>query len=196
MNSNNSLWIAVVVVAIIAIGGVFFPRVTERVVERLGAVSTLDGVDNPHTSIGGVEINYASVAITATSSTICSIKVPENATSTLLVWKVNITDGILGENSMSLSTSTDTYATSSSFFILDRSVASNVGDSFSWQPFASTTNTRMVQSNQTNEAGASGESPFIIKPGEYLNLRLATTTGAGALADYYDGTCSAVFLKQ
>jgi hypothetical protein len=186
----NKYAIGLIVVAIIAIGGYFTP-VGKTVVNNLGAVSTLDGVDSPFTSIGGVEVNYVSVPITATSSTICSIPVPENATSTVLYWKVNIVDGILGANSMSLSTSTNGYATSAAFLILDRSVASDVGDSFSWQPFASTTSSRLVASNQST-----GESPYFLLPGERLNLRLATTTGAGALGDYYDGTCSAGFLKQ
>lgn len=194
--NNNKTFVALIVIAIFTIGAYFFPSgntVVERVTEKvLGAVSTLDGVDSPYTSIGGVEVNYVSVPITATSSTICSIPVPENATSTVLFFKANIQDGILGANSMSLSTSTNGYATSGAFFILDRSVASNVGDSFSWQPYASTTNSRLV----TALSQSTGESPFIVLPGERLNLRLATTTAAADLADYYDGTCSAGFLKQ
>lgn len=193
--NNKKAFVGLIVVAIIAIIGNFLPTgktVVERVTEQLGATPTLDGVDTPYTSIGGVEVNYANVNLVATSSTICSIPVPENATSTLLYWRVNITDGILGANSMSLSTSTNTYATSAAFFILDRSVASEVGGSFSWQPYASTTNSRLV----TATSQSTGESPFILLPGERLNLRLATTTAAGALADYYDGTCQAAFLKH
>ncbi len=192
---NKNIKITMVVILVIATLGLFFPKgktavqtITERVV---GAVSTLDGVDSPYTQIGGVEINYGQSPIIATSSTICSIPVPENATSTVLSWKVNILSGITGAVNMSLSTGTNAYATSSAFFILDRTVASGVGDSFSWQPFASTTGARMVVGNQ-----ATGESPYFMRPGEYLNLRLSTSTSAGALGAYYTGTCSAVFLKQ
>lgn len=193
---NKNITITLVVIMVIAIGAYFFPTsktVVERVSEKVvGAVSTLDGVDSSFTSIGGVEVNYVSVGITATSSTICSIPVPENATSTLLMWKVAITDGILGANNMSLSTGTNSYATSSNFLILDRAVGSNLGDHFSWLPNASTT----VATDRMVRPLVSGESPYFLRPGESLNLRLSTTTGAGALGDYYDGTCSAVFLKQ
>lgn len=191
---NNSYKIGLIVVAIIAIGSYFFPTgktVVERVTEKLGAVSTLDGVDSGETSIGGVEYNYVSVPLTATSSTICSIPVPENATSTLISWKATILTGITGASNMSLSTSTNGYATSSPFLILDRTVASGVGDQFSYTPAASSTNTRILPSSN-NTTGASN---VFLLPGERLNLRLATTTAAGALGAYYTGTCEAVFMK-
>lgn len=193
MTNSKNVGIALVAV-VIAIGAYFFPTsktVVERVTEKLGAVSTLDGVDSGETSIGGVELNYASVPIIATSSTICSIPVPENATSTLLAWKVNIVTGITGAANLSLSTSTNGYATSSSFLILDRTVASGVGDSFSYIPAASSTNTRILPSSNN----ATGATNLFLLPGERLNLRIATTTAAGALGAYYTGTCEAVFMK-
>lgn len=189
MNTKNvSVGVAVVVVLVL---GLVFPRSGGTVVERIvGAVPTLDGVDSGATQIGGVEVNYVRIPIQATSSTICSIPVPENATSTVLSWKANIVTGILGANKMSLSTSTNNYATSANFFIYDRNVATGVGDSFSWTSGATTT-----AANNLVKPLTTGESPYFLLPGERLNLRLATTTGAGALAAYYTGYCEATFLK-
>ena len=50
---NKNIWIAMVVVAIIALGSYQFPKVQTQVQNVLGAVPTLDGVDNPSVSIGG-----------------------------------------------------------------------------------------------------------------------------------------------
>src|SRR3990167_10834232 len=81
---NKNIWIAMVVVAIIALGSYQFPKVQTQVQNVLGAVPTLDGVDNPSVSIGGNKQYYFSQTLTATSSFICSLKNPYNATSSIM----------------------------------------------------------------------------------------------------------------
>lgn len=192
---NETKWkVAVIVVAIIALLGNFFPfgKVIEKVITEnpVGGVSTLDNVDNPYVNIAGVQSAYISQGLAATSSTICSIKNPYSGTSTVLALSLNITSGILGANSISVSTSTDGYATSTQFFVLDHSVASAATDSFGWRGSpGTTTNVRLIPTSAT------GETRALVGPNERVNYRLATTTGAGALAAYYQGQCSVVFEK-
>jgi hypothetical protein len=189
---TKNIKIILIVIAIIAIGGYLFPRgnsIVEQAVEKLGAVPTLDGVTSPFVAINGVKDSYVSQGLIATSSTICSIANPRGATTTVLSFSVKITTGILGANNVSLSTSTNSYATSAPVWIIDRAIGSNLGDSFMWLPnIATTTSGRILPA-----VLASGENAYFLRPGERLNLRIATTTGAGALAAYYQGTCSAVF---
>lgn len=187
MNTNKIL----VVLAIVVIGvlGVIFPKGNSVVKQVFGGVPTLDGVDNPSTSIGGVRTFYVRQSLTATSSTICSIRNPYG-TSTLNSFTVAINSGILGANNYSISTSSNTYATSSTVFVLDNTVATGAQDYLAWYPNGTTTSTRTwgAISPATN-----GELNYFIAPGEYVNVRLATTTGAGALTAYYQGSCSAEF---
>ena len=188
MNTQKIL-IGLAVVVVLALG-VTFPRgktVVERVVQQLGAVPTLDGVDSPFTSIGGTRTAYITQNLLATSSTICSVRNPF-ATSSLNVISVRITSGILGTNNYSVSTSTNTYATSTSVLVYDNVVTENLGDTMVWYPNASTTHPRVLPSFAFN-----GESTSVVRPGEYVNVRLSTTTGATDLAAYYKGTCSVEF---
>src|SRR3990167_2000995 len=82
MQNKKNVWIALVVVAIIAIGSYQFPKVQQTVNQVLGAVSTLDGVDNPYVTVNGHKEWRGRVAMAATSSVICNFPNPFNATST------------------------------------------------------------------------------------------------------------------
>lgn len=188
MNTQKILGVVVLVVVLVL--GVTFPRGKngETVVQQvLGAVASLDNVDNPYTSIGGVRSWNGAVGLTATSSAICAIKNPYSATSTVVRAGLRTTNGISGANNVSLSTSTNNYATSSQFLVLDATLTASVPTSVYWNfGVATTANSRLLIN-----ADGDGQSNVILKAGEYLVWRLATTTGAGALEAYYQGTCSA-----
>ena len=192
MTNSKNLGVAMVAL-IIAIGAYFFPTgntVVERVAEKLGAVSTLDGVDSPYVTIAGVSEAYVSRGINATSSILCSIPNPYQSTSTISRISVSILDGILGANAYSVSTSTTQYGSSTPAIVLNHNVPSNSIDGMAWYPTGSTTVGALVPISS-----ATGETNYILKPTEYLNVRLATTTDAGPLTDYYDGQCSVEFDK-
>lgn len=192
---TKNIKITLIVIAIIAIIGNFLPTgksVVERVTEKLGAVPTLDGIDHKYVKINGVETAYVSQPINATSTMLCNIPNPYTSTTTVLSFSMRITDGILGANNLSVSTSSTYYGSSTPVFVLDHSVPSESTDSFAWQPGASTTNVRILAANGSPD----GRDYHFLRSGEFLVVRLATTTGAGALGDYYDGVCSGVFQRQ
>lgn len=153
----------------------------------LGAVPTLDGVDSPYMTIGGVRGGWFSSPIIATSSTICSIKNPFTSTTTVTRAGLNITQGILGSNNVSLSTSTNSYATSTQGLVIDAAIQSLSPASVFWTYGVGTTTSSRLLAN----ASATGQSQVLLGPGEYLNWRIATSTGAGALPAYYVGNCTA-----
>lgn len=169
------------------------PAVQEDKTQSLGAVGTLDNVDNPFVSISGVQTYSARVPMTATSSEICAAKNPFGATSTLAYFSEQITSGIVGSNTFSLSTTSNStgYGSSTGYFILDHSVASNALDSAYWLPSsATTTSTRILPGITTT-----GEGNLFLAPGDWVTWKLGTTTSAGALAAYYQGSCKFVFRK-
>lgn len=202
MTKNQKIGIALVAI-IIVIGGYYFPTgktVVERVTERLGAVSTLDGVDNPYTSINGVKQYYYSQPIAATSSVPCSIQNPFNATSTLLNYGITVTangigpgTSLLGGQIIDVSTSTSknfaagSYGSSSPAFIKAFNAGGGKFSTF-WTVNATTTNTRVVGMSPT----LASSTDVIIKPGEYVNMVISTTS-AGTFSSYWTGTCSGVF---
>lgn len=165
--------------------------VVNQVAPSFGAVPTLDGVDNPYYSIGGVRFFNQNSPVMASSTRLCSIQNPFRATSTISSISVQITGtGISGANTYSISTSTTAYASSTPVLVLDHTIPANSSNSMVWYPMASTSNAnpaRILGNSPT------GESNIIVYPNEYLNVALATTTGAGALTTYYTGSCKAVW---
>jgi len=202
---KKNLWlVALIVVAIIAIGGYFYPSVTERVTERIeqvvGAVSTLDGVDFPFVSINGNREYHYSQALNATSSVICSIKNPFNATSTLESYNISVTGqgAFQAAQLVDLATSTTQYGSSSPAFV--RAATVNLFDtSISWQP-RSATNTfygvadTQAVANTLFFGQLERTSPFILGPSEYLNVRIATSSPA-SMSSYFTGACNGVIRK-
>ncbi len=162
---------------------------------QAGAVPTLDGVDSPYVKINGVRTAYVSQGMIATSSTICSIRNPFTGTSTVIALSANISSGIIGTNGISVSTSTNSYATSTQFFVLDHQIPSQTIDAFSWTPFfyATTSTPRLI--GTTQGVNFTGENPVQISGTQFINFRLATSTAAAALASYYQGQCSVIFEK-
>lgn len=156
-------------------------------VQQFGGVPTLDGVDNPYMSLNGNRTYFQNQPIMASSTRLCSIKNPLQATSTITELSVQITgSGILGANAYSISTSTTAFASSTTYFVLDHNIPTNSSDSMVWSPNVTATS-RLLSSS------ADGKNNIIVLPNEYLNVNMATTTGAGALAAYYQGTCKGIW---
>lgn len=191
---TKSLKVVLIVIAIIAIMGFFFPRGNSVVNQMIGAVPTLDGVDSSFVKINGVQTAYVSQPINATSTMLCNIKNPYTSTSTITGFSVRVTSGILGANAFSISTSSTYYGSSTPVLVLDHNIPSNSIDSMQWLPGATTTASanRILPGNNLS----TGETNYIVKNGEFVVVRVATTTGAGALAAYYGGQCSATFTRQ
>lgn len=197
MNKRNLVIGAVVVVLVVAVSLFVAGRDGEdgkdgrNGRDGLGAVSTLDGVDNPYVSINGVRKYYQNDNIIATSSVLCSRRNPfGSATSTVEYLKFQFTNGMTGDQNLSVSTSSTQYGTSSPAIVYDRSVLSEAQDTLVWYPNSTTTpvgNTRLL-----NGANADGSSTFVVGPDEYLVYAVATSS-AGVLDSNAVGSCKAIW---
>ena len=200
---TKNTFVALIVITVLTIGAYFFPTgntVVQKVTERLGAVSTLDGVDSSYVKINGVETAYVSQAINATSTMLCNIQNPYSASSTLLSFSMRVTDGVLGANNVSVSTSSLSYGSSTPVLVLDHVLPSNSTSILAWVPNGATSTRSFTGAFADSRIlpsinGTNGGTYNLINSGEFVVARLSTTTGAGDLADYYDGQCSAVFQK-
>lgn len=153
-----------------------------------GATATLDNVDNPFVSIGGVKTYYYSRPMTATSSIICSIQNPFNATSTVLTYGAYArASTFVAAETMSLSTSTSAFASSTQNYVLDFSAPAGQGFAFAWNLLA-TTSARVIGSMDVNSVP---QYLNVLKPGEWLNLRISTST-PGVGGAYTGGLCKGV----
>ncbi len=195
MNTTQKVLITVGIVLALALSVFALNKAGQTIVSKaeqtFGATPTLDGVDNPYTSIGGFRTYQSTKQITATSSVICSQLNPFNATSSIIAASLNITTGMSGAtHAIYLSTSTSAYASSSPDLIDNATVAAGAQASFLWMPSASTTaNANLLPIN-----GSNGNQTLLLKAGEYLTWRIATSS-ASVFSSYYQGTCSAVIRK-
>ena len=190
MENKKVLGVALVAV-IIAIGGLFYPQVQQAI---FSGVPTLDGVDNPNVSIGGVKTYYHSQPFTATSSFICSLRNPFNATSSIeSLSAVSTNVGISQANALYVSTSTTAYGTSTANLI--NAFPMGAGEwAVSLAKNTATTTGELgvdISGNVLEGANADGSSNYFLKPTEYITWKIATTTG-GTYVTYDQGTCSAV----
>lgn len=154
----------------------------EMPVESLGAVSGPDRYF-PIFSDNGVQYAPLNVPMQVATTTLCSIKNPFNATSTLDFFRYNITIGTGTAATLVMATSTLYSATSTNSngnLVTARTVAANAQDNLVWRPTVGTIGAYGV-------AGG-GE----IKNGEYV---LLMTEGAGLSGYTYTGTCQAKFIK-
>lgn len=196
MQSNKKVWVALVVVAIIAISGVSvtlgYPH-SQTADRSLGSVPTLDGVDSPFMTINGVRTYNYSQPIAATSSVACSIKNPFNATSTLVRYGVNVTtNGIGVAQTLEVSTSTTNNSptsTSSPAFV--KAFPASAGQfSFVWNGNSATTSALTIGS----QPYSTGISNDILGPSDYINFVISTST-PGTFSPYYKGNCTGVIQK-
>ena len=105
MNKNiKFLSVAMLVIAIA--GGYYFPKVQQTEVQQtvqnvLGAVASLDGVDNPYVTINGHREWRGTIQMTATSSVICDFSNPFTSTSSVeMLSAVSTNTGIAAANNL------------------------------------------------------------------------------------------------
>jgi hypothetical protein len=170
---NKKSIVSMIVIAIIAISGIFFPQgttIVREVTDNLGAVSG-PRIQSDFLVVNGVETWYASQRFNTASTTRCAIRSPLNATSTLS------NDGIVKaatttDYTITLAKSATAFATTT--LIRELAVTENGQIAL---PTASTTVTALVDTNRT------------FKPGEWL---VVSTAGPTATA-FDSGICTAVF---
>lgn len=200
MDKQNKFLVGAVVVALLFGVANFFKSSTTVVNNPIqaGAVTTLDGIDSPYVSIGGVKEWHGTQNMTATSTQVCRIKNPFTSTSTVVSFSARFGAGILGANKFSLGTSSAAaqgFATSTPALMFERTVASLVTrDSFSWTPQLSSATTSLTILPAIDPA--SGEIKSILAPGEYLVFAIGSTTAGTVNFAYYTGTCSAIIRMQ
>ena len=206
MKSKSAIIVGVVAV-LLSVGFTLWQGGTNTVVyktepqQQVGAVSTLDGVDFPYVSIGGLKTAYFSIPIAATSSVICSIKNPYGATSTVQNFGVNITGNGLGNVQFDLSTSSSAYANvsygSSTPAFIKAAITGSGQSTFYWESNATTTNINVIGMNSNLGSvlgGAIGKSDVVLGPNDYVTVRVATGT-PGTYVVNNTGTCGGVFRR-
>jgi len=162
--------------------------------DGVGAVSTLDGVDNPYVSIGGASFYYQHSPFNATSSVLCSQKNPFSATSTILSFTAQANTGLETAEVGYLSTSTDRSATTtdtSLSFLAAIALAADAEYAVVYNPYASST---QAIANYLPTTRIDGTSNITIAPDEFLLWNMSTET-AGTYSAYPTGACNALWQK-
>src|SRR3990167_9801120 len=126
-----------VLLALVLVLGMFFPRpgpsVVERVIERLGATPGTS-VDSKFYSIGGQNFYQAAVGFDATSSVLCAFKNPfAPATTSIDFISVSRSTSFAATTEFDISTSTTAYGSSTVALVLGKSV-SGAQDTTLWTP--------------------------------------------------------------
>lgn len=192
MNKNIKVLLTVAVVIAI-VGSYQFPKVQQTVTQVLGAVSTLDGVDNPYVTIGGMKEYRQTINMAATSSAICSMKNPFGATSTIVsLSAVSSNVGIAQANDLLIATtsSTSRYATSTTNS-WNLGFAMGTGE-WSFDFVKATTSDLAVYPNVLEGSNLNGSSNYIVGPTDNVNFMIGTSTG-GSFVTYDAGFCSYVW---
>lgn len=191
---NTKIYVALVAILVIAITGLFVPVGKEgtTVVQKLGAVSSLDGVDNPYVSVNGVRTYYGNANIAATSSVPCSFKNPFSATSTLVSFAMQVTtNSIAVAQKIDISTSSravssgTSYGSSTPAFVYGYAADASTFE-IAWSP-------GLASSATLIGLHADGTSDVTVAPSEYVTARIATSSPGTFGGGYYKGTCQAVF---
>ena len=154
----------------------------------IGPVSNYDYSIN-----GGVKNSYRYAEFTATSSVICKLQAPSNATSTPTSITVK-TDSILIPGSQVFYVSTSSvasngFASSTPAFIGNYAIATT-SPAFWLYPgiIASTTAGVWGASDKIN-----GTPTLVMYPNEWITVRVATSSAGTFAAGYLTGSCSAEF---
>lgn len=192
MNFLKTLAVSLIVSILAVVGGglgIFGPLGA-----HLPSAGALTGPDipSPYLRWGGVARYGAAVNLAASASVPCSIQNPTSATSTLTSFSARInTNGIAADQTFDLATSSTATGTSSPAFIRAGTITGSKQKDIAWLPgIASTTNAGVIG---TDRFLSTGESPYLVGPSEYVNLKIATGT-PGTFAAYYGGNCSATFV--
>lgn len=164
-------------------------QVVEKATQSLGAVATLDGIFYPYVKIADSREYYWAPPFTATSSVVCSIQNPYNATSTISRVSVIGTVNSFGAHLLDISTSSTAFGSSSPAFVK----AFNTGTgqfNINWFANSTTTNSILIGA----KAGSLNSiSDVILGPTEYLTVRVATSS-PGTFGTYNSGRCGARIL--
>lgn len=189
---SKSIIVVLAVAIVIAVGGYLFPQASQSPLFRPGAVASLDGVDVPYISIGGVRTFYYNQNINATSSFVCVLRNPFQATSSIDALSIDVdANGIAVANALYISTSTSEYGTST--VALVSAFPMGVGQ-FSLDFAGNSATSTATGPGGTNDTTLlpgrlpSGASNYILGPSEYVTFKIATTTG-GTFSSYLTGTC-------
>lgn len=159
---------------------------------RLGAVATLDGVDNPYTTINGVGTYYYSQPITATSSAFCSIRNPYATTTIPRSLNVQVSANGMGATIIDISTSTSQYGTSSPAFVKAFSLGANAAGNIIWAGGSGTSTSATVLGLTNTATGVTnGTSDIFLKANEYITFRISSST-PGTFTTYLSGRCTGV----
>ena len=162
---------------------------------NLGAIPG-DSVDGNFWTVGGNKRYYTQVPVAATSSAICAIQNPFNATSSIVSAGLIITRGVTGNNTFDISTTTNDFKFGSSTpaLVYAEPLTSLTQKSVPWKPNATTTSNavtgatnpfRGVLAGLTN----TGASNYFLGPNEWVTWRIATSS-AGTFATPFAGTCT------
>mgnify|MGYP001609405071 CR=1 FL=1 len=157
--------------------------------------------------IGGLDLAKNEQALTATSSALCAFQNPFAATTTIQGVSIQVTRGVLGANTLDISTSSTRVGSSTPALVFARSVASLSAASIVWQP-NSATSTPGATAGQNDPIGrgvlsgivqATGESNYVLGPNAWLTVRLATSSAetggssdgvSGSFASPFQGSCT------
>jgi len=173
MNTSKSLWIAVVVVTIIAVMGLYLPKSTIQTI-----TNTVKGISDStnFTSIGlGTNDRYVVTTavrqplLTATT-TPCSILSPSDATTSIVYASLNITTSTSTAIVWELATSTTAYATTS--LILSH---------------------KAVSGEQSDIVFAGGSDIGVVAPSTYINWKWGGAVVAGTAK--LNGYCQLMLRK-
>ena len=174
-----------VLLALVLVLGMFFPRpgpsVVERVIERLGATPGTS-VDSKFYSIGGQNFYQAAVGFDATSSVLCAFKNPfAPATTSIDFISVSRTTSFAAASEFDISTSTGQFGSSTVALVLGRSVAAASQDTTLWTPRHASTSVFTV-----NDGAHLGRTlywsddaisnPYILTGTQWLTVKNATDT--------------------
>lgn len=171
-----------VLLAIVLLLGVFFPRpgpsVIERVVEKLGGFSG-PVIDSPFLSVNGIEHLYDRQAFSTASTTLCFFR--PNATSTLLRAFANVKTATGTAIVVDFGKSTNPSATTTnlgSAFALAANLKANIFY------FASSTN--VISSDVTSEN--------VFGPNDYFVVKFGGGSGPATGVHAIGGNCQAEFI--
>jgi hypothetical protein len=174
--TNKSIVLVAIVIIAIAIGGYFFPSVTnvvtEKIVERLGGVSGPDTYF-PYTANNNLQKYGETKGLTTATTTVCAIKSP-SATSTLVFGGINFQTSSTTATTVTLAKAATGFATTTALNTLSLGA-----------------NAQGAQIATSSTAAVGVVSNNIFGPNEYFVVGMA-----GGIGNFSPvGTCSAEFVR-
>lgn len=162
-----------------------------------GKFGAVDQPDAPCSTRAGVTTCFVRQAFTATSSAICTLTPPNNATSTVESLTIRPTGtNYLGAVTLDVSTSSNSVMKfgSSTPALAVKALSFNAAvQGYVWEPAATSTLTYDAAfTNKLSPVNAYGGSTNVIFPGQNVTVRIATST-PGTFPTYQSGFCNAEF---